>query len=119
MQKYKVTTGIYQNHFFFGKKLGQRIYDEKTVGLSFPEENCIEVKSYLDFFNMLPEPFRRQAIENCQKCFNLEFIHEIPDRQHFAWALDKGFNFRETPQGSDYWNRVLNFMVEGKNFNNF
>ena len=43
-QKYRVTTGVFKYHEFYGYELNGRIIDDATIGRSYPIDNCEELE---------------------------------------------------------------------------
>lgn len=66
------------------------------------------MKTYIEHFATLKQPYRDQAILNCanHSLKNKEeprFAHKSPT---LAAALMNGFSWSESPQGGTYWNKV-------------
>ena len=66
--KYKVTTGIYKDHEFYGYILNDRVMDDHTVGRSYPIDNCKEVveeemKMTSEEFTQLEKLFEKLCME--------------------------------------------------------
>jgi hypothetical protein len=65
-------------------------------------------KTVKEWLNELPEPYRSQAIENCDKECPEEFERRVGDAQS---ALCNSFTWDESPQGADYWVEIY-FKLE-------
>ena len=62
-----------------------------------------EQKTIREWYEMLPPPYREQAIENATERGHIYFnAKSLPD------ALDGGFNWSNSPQGFYSWQRVRN-----------
>jgi len=55
------------------------------------------MKTILDWYQELPEPYRTQAIENCDEDSLNIFENNIKS------AISGGFLWFDTEQGADYW----------------
>ena len=66
--KYKVTTGIYKDHEFYGYILNDRVVDDHTVGRSYPIDHCkevdaVEMKMTTEEFTQLEKLFDKLCME--------------------------------------------------------
>lgn len=62
-------------------------------------------KSFVEWFHQLPEPYCSQAISNWEK----DYIQgNLPIASSLSNALIFGFCWDNTPEGSEYWIRVMN-----------
>ena len=68
-------------------------------------------KTILEWLNQLPEPYKSQAIENTKNDDPFSG-NEIVDS---LWkAIDGGFLWSSTPQGSDYWFEITARAANGE-----
>lgn len=61
-------------------------------------------KTYREWFNELPEPYRSQAIDNAIKQGRRNIDREIASS--LSNALDLAITWGETPEGHDYWKKL-------------
>jgi len=61
------------------------------------------MKTYLEWFNELPEPYRTEAIDNIRA--RDEDRLSLTTRK-LSTAIDSAFTWSNTPQGHDYWSRL-------------
>ena len=60
-------------------------------------------RTRLQWFAMFPQPYRQQAIENYQEDEDGKGINGQILVDNAADALEDGFDWRDSPQGFDYW----------------
>mgnify|MGYP007071576405 CR=1 FL=1 len=68
------------------------------------------MKKALEWFEMLPEPYRTRAIENWGKS---DFEHKNASFLDLGEAIDT-FTWRESPQGEEHWNDIDNRALSGE-----
>jgi hypothetical protein len=69
------------------------------------------MKTILEYFNELPEPYRSQAIENTDgKDKNIQVMD-------LAQALLCGFDWQDSKQGAYYWDSLYSKIFPNPNFN--
>ena len=59
------------------------------------------MKPIKQWLEELPEPYRTQALENCQEEF---YLKKCTSSQHLA--LEHAFFWGKTPQGHNYWSDI-------------
>jgi hypothetical protein len=66
------------------------------------------MKTTEEWFNSLKEDYRAKALNNMKN----------PKAEHFslAGAISNGFDWKETPEGKDYWNSVFREIMYGEKF---
>lgn len=63
------------------------------------------MKTALEWFNELPEPYRTQAIENTK-----EAMIDLKDKK-ISGALRGAFIWELSPQGHDYWQELYETLL--------
>jgi hypothetical protein len=58
-------------------------------------------KTLRQWFDMFPEPYRKQAIENTIELEGKERLEETD--KNAVEAINGGFVWKQSPQGHDYW----------------
>jgi hypothetical protein len=71
------------------------------------------MKPILEWFELLPEPYRSQAIENYNPEWEKKSVKGINGNE-VADSLDCGFQFEKTPQGFKYWLAIFNRALSGE-----
>lgn len=69
-------------------------------------------KTVRQYYEMLPEPYRSQAIKNCRD----EHGESRLDREALSLhhAIDYGMYWSATPEGSSYWGDLADKAAHGK-----
>jgi hypothetical protein len=62
------------------------------------------MKKFIEWYGMLPEPFKSQAFENAINRNQVDIFNDETSSMYDA--IDKGFIWDNTPQGSDLWLRL-------------
>ena len=72
------------------------------------------MKTYVEWFNELPEPYRTQALENVRggNCRHSRDIEESEMFVSMAQAITSTMHWSATPQGHEYWNELYDRYTE-------
>jgi hypothetical protein len=72
------------------------------------------MKTYVDWFNELPEPYRTQALENARsgRCSHSNEYDESDTFISMAQAITMTMRWSHTPQGHEYWNELYDKYTE-------
>jgi hypothetical protein len=72
------------------------------------------MKTYVDWFNELPEPYRTQALENVRsgRCEHSHRYEETDTFISMAEAITMTMHWSATPQGHEYWNELYDRYSE-------
>lgn len=73
--------------------------------------------SIIELLKMLPIEIARRAILNTFKDDNnnkmFTFHNSYPESVYVAIAVDRGFNWDETPEGNHYWVSIFQQLTSG------
>jgi len=72
------------------------------------------MKTYVEWFNELPEPYRTQALENARggACAHSNRYSESDTFVSMASAITSTMHWSNTPQGHEYWNELYDRYYE-------
>jgi hypothetical protein len=72
------------------------------------------MKTYVEWFNELPEPYRTQALENVRGggCAHSSRYDESEMFVSMAQAITSTIHWSATPQGHEYWNELYDRYTE-------
>ena len=73
------------------------------------------MKTYVEWFNELPEPYRTQALENVRSGSCRHYGHDAEDTTMYvsiASAITSTMHWERTPQGHQYWNDIYDKYLE-------
>lgn len=72
------------------------------------------MKTYVEWFNELPEPYRTQALENVRSgvCAHSSRYSESEMFVSMAQAITSTMHWSATPQGHEYWNELYDRYTE-------
>ena len=68
-------------------------------------------KTIEQWFQELPEPYRTQTLENCEKQSTIDWNAADATCDKLSDAVALGFLWQDTPEGEEYWQEVYDTIA--------